>query len=101
MHSMSWLGRTLLLSHLERLDDVVHLDVLVRAEVDAALEALAHVGDVVLEAPKSRDGQVVRHHGAVANESSFRVALDFAGLHEATGDRAELRGLEDLAHFCR
>src|SRR4051812_40414769 len=49
-----------LLTHLERLDDVVDLDVVERPQTDTALVALADLGRVVLEAAQRLDGQVVR-----------------------------------------
>src|SRR6202043_2424942 len=55
-----------LLPHLERLDDITDPDVVV-AEPDAALEALADLGRVILEPAQRLDGQVARYHDAVAD----------------------------------
>src|SRR4051812_27328838 len=86
-----------LLTHLERLDDVVDLDVVERPETDTALVALPDLGRVVLEATQRLDGQVVRDHGAVADEAGLGVADDRAAAHQRTGDIADLRDTEDLA----
>src|SRR3954454_9447865 len=86
-----------LLLHLERLDDVVDVDVVVGAEGDTALEALADLGDVVLEPSQPADGQVVRDDGAVAQEPRLRVADDRPAAHDAPGDVADLAGPEHLA----
>src|SRR5215203_1543656 len=86
-----------LLPHLERLDDVVDLDVVVRPEADAALVALADLGRVVLEPLERLDREVVRHDGAVADEPCPGVAADLAAAHQAAGDVAELAGPEHLA----
>src|SRR5207248_2787883 len=68
-----------LLPHLERLDEVADLDVVVVAERDAALEALADLGGVFLEPAEAGDGQVLRHHSTVAEEPRLAVAPDEAG----------------------
>src|SRR5215467_6596133 len=67
-----------LLPHLERLDHVADLDVVV-ADADAALEALADLGRVVLEPAQRVDGEVVRDHHAVADQAGLAVAGDRAG----------------------
>src|SRR3954463_12453559 len=86
-----------LLLHLERLDDVVDLDVVVVAQRDTALEALAHLGDVVLEPAQPRDRDVVGDNGAVAHQPGLGVAHDRAGADDATGDVADLARPEHLA----
>src|SRR5690606_24804188 len=72
-------------------------DVVVVAERQAALVALAYLGGVVLLPPQRRDGEVVRHHGAVAHQPGLGVAPDDPGADEATGDVAEPAGAEDRA----
>src|SRR4051812_46371983 len=88
-----------LLAQLVGLDDVVDLQVTVRAERETALEALAPPARVVLEPPQRADGQVLLDDHAVAHEPRLGVAPDLAGQHHATRDRADLRGLEHLAHL--
>src|SRR3954451_2014347 len=78
-----------LLPHLERLDDVADLDVVEVAERDAALEALADLGGVFLEPAEAGDGEVLRHHSAVAEEPRLAVAPDEAGPDDAARDVAE------------
>src|SRR5690606_34310919 len=85
-----------LLAHLERLDDVADADVAV-ADSDTALEALADLGDVVLEPAQRLDGEVVGDDHPVADEPCLRVALDQAVADDHTGDVADPRHLEDLA----
>src|SRR3954471_6953830 len=86
-----------LLLHLEGLDDVVDLDVVVVAERDTALETFTHLGDVVLEPAQTRDRDVVGDHGAVPDEPGLRVADDRAGADDAAGDVADLARAEHLA----
>src|SRR3954451_741215 len=86
-----------LLLHLERLDDVVDLDVVVVAEGDTALEALANLGDVVLETTQPRDRDVVGDHRAVTHQPGLGVAHDRAGADDAAGDVADLARPEHLA----
>src|SRR5690349_5480388 len=66
-----------LLPHLERLDDVVDLDVVV-ADADTALVALADLGRVLLEAAQRRDGEVVGDDDTAADEPRLAVADDDA-----------------------
>src|SRR5262249_13416455 len=85
-----------LLPHLERLDDVSDLDVVVRAEREAALEALPNLDHVVLE-PAQRAHRLVLHHDDVVPEQpGAGVAPDLAGEHHAAGDGADLRRAEHL-----
>src|SRR3954453_15892260 len=86
-----------LLLHLEGLDDVVDLDVVVVAERDTALETFTHLGDVVLEPAQTRDRDVVGDHGAVPDEPGLGVADDRAGADDAAGDVADLARAEHLA----
>src|SRR6478609_10808330 len=91
--------RARLLPHLEGLDDVADLDVVEVTEVDTALEALADLGDVVLEATQAGDLEALGHDDTVADDASLGASLDLARADDRTGDRAELGGLEDLAHL--
>src|SRR5690349_14073545 len=93
-----WL-RPGLLPHLERLDDVADLDVVVTTQRDTALEALTDLRRVVLEPPQRRDRRVLRRDGAVADDPGLGVAPDETGAHQAAGDDADLRGAEHLAHL--
>src|SRR5262249_10732581 len=79
-----------LLAHLERLDDVADLDVVVVAEGQTALVALADLGRVVLEPLERGDGEVLRHHHAVAQQPGLGVAPQYPGPDDAAGDVAEL-----------
>src|SRR5262249_26984639 len=89
-----------LLPHLEGLDNVTDLDVVV-ADADTALEALADLGRVVLEAPQRRHGEVVGDHHAVPDQPRLAVAVDRAGLDHRAGDVADARHPEDLADLRR
>src|SRR4051794_4853028 len=88
-----------LLAHLVGLDHVLQLEVVERSEVDTALEALADLGDVVLEPAQTRDLDVLGHDRAVAQNPRPGPALDLAGPDDRTRDVAELAGPEDLAHL--
>src|SRR5690606_28772961 len=79
-----------LLDHFDRLDLVPDLDVVEPPEPDPALEALADLGDVVLEPAQRLDREPVGDHDAVADDPGLRVARDGAAPHEHTGDVAEL-----------
>src|SRR6185369_226381 len=91
--------RARLLALLVRLDQVADLQVAVRTERQTALVALADLDHVVLEPPQRADRQVLRHDGAVAEQTGPGVAPDLAGHDQATRDRADLGGLEDLANL--
>src|SRR5690606_35769743 len=90
-----------LLAQLEGLHHVVDLDVVEAPERQAALEALPHLGHVVLLAPQRGDGQVVGDHRAVADQAGAGVAPDRARAHQAPGDGAEPAGPEDRADLGR
>src|SRR5262249_33803928 len=85
-----------LLPHLEGLDDVLDLDVVV-ADADTALVALAPLGHVSLEPAQRLDGEVVGDHHAVPDQPRLAVAVDRAGADDAAGDVADPRHPEDLA----
>src|SRR4249919_2194017 len=85
------------LLHLEGFDDVALLDVLVVPQDETALEALADLGCVVLLPLQRRQVEVVRHDGAVADQSYLGVASDHTAGDHAAGDVAELRRAEDRA----
>src|SRR5690242_12227792 len=90
-----------LLADLERLDDVLDLDVVERPEADTALVALADLGDVVLEPPQRLHREVVGDDHAVAEQPRLRVPVDRAAAHDGTGDVADPRHPEDLADLRR
>src|SRR5258706_4087023 len=90
-----------LLPHLERLDDVADLDVVVVAQGQTALETLADLGGVVLEPLERGDGEILRHHRTVAQEPGLGVAADDARPHDATRDAAEPGRAADLADLRR
>src|SRR5215210_7371446 len=79
------------------LDLVAVLDVVEVLQPDAALEALAHLGDVVLEAAKAADA-ALPGDDAVADEPRARVAADDAVEDAAAGDDARLRHAEGREH---
>src|SRR5215471_7008766 len=84
-----------LLPHLVGLDHVAEVDVVV-AEADAALEAFADLGDVVLEPAQRIDREALRDHDAVADQAGLAAAVDRARAHDAAGDVAGPRHPEDL-----
>src|SRR5690606_6139182 len=65
-----------------RLDDVVDLDVIEPGDLDAALEVLADLADVVLEAAEGLDGTLV-DLAPLADDPRLGVPLD-----DALGDEA-------------
>src|SRR5215468_2494330 len=85
-----------LLPHLERLDDVADPQIVVAAEGQTTLEALADLGRIVLEASERRDRDVVRDHGTIAQQTCLRVATDDATPDDAAGDETDLRRAEQL-----
>src|SRR4030095_409096 len=81
------------LSDLVRLDDVAFLDVVEVLDPDTALEPLAHLADVVLEAAERADPAVVRND-AVADDAGPRGPDDRALQDGRAGDHADLRDAE-------
>src|SRR5690349_23025646 len=77
-----------------RLDQVAHFDVVEVLDSHAALEALADLAHVVLEALQRRQRPVV-HLDAVADHADAAGARNHAAAHEAAGDRSDLGNLED------
>src|SRR5687767_10837921 len=96
IHYLLKLGRGDLLDDVA-LDLVAVLDVVEVLEPDAALEALAHLGDVVLEAAQAPDAALPRDD-AVADEAGARVAADDAVGDAAARDDAGLRHAEGREH---
>src|SRR6185295_228858 len=73
------------------------LDVVEILKADAALVALAHLGDIVFQTTQAPDAALPRDD-AVADEAGARVATDDAVEDAAARDDARLRhaeGLED------
>src|SRR5215212_8498762 len=85
------------LPHLEGLHDVALLDVLVVAQDQTALEALADLGGVVLLPLQRGQVEILGHDGAVADQAHLGVAADHSAGDHAAGDVADLRGAEDRA----
>src|SRR2546430_8493290 len=85
-----------LFPHLVRLDDVADLDVVVVAERQAALEALADLGGVLLEPLERGDGDVLGHHRPVAQQPGLGVAPQETRPDDAAGDVADLGRTEHL-----
>src|SRR3954452_10674056 len=90
-----------LLADLERLDDVLDLDVVERPQADTALVALADLGDVVLEAAQGLDGEVVGDDDPVADQPGLRVPVDGPAADDRAGDVADARHPEDLPDLRR
>ena len=67
-------------------------------DLDAALVAGGDLLDVVLE-PAQRGHLALEHDYAVAHDADLAAALDFAVLHIAAADRADLRDLVELAYL--
>src|SRR5215469_17385069 len=89
-----------LLPHLVGLDHVLDMDVVV-ADADAALEALADLGHVLLEPAQGVHAEVPRHHDAVADQTCLAAAGDDARTDDAAGHVADARHPEDLADLRR
>src|SRR5687767_7380458 len=84
------------LAHLEGLDDVADLDVLVVAQHQTALESLADLGGVVALPTERGQVEVVRDDVAVSEQPDLGVtSYDARGDH-AAGDVAGLGRAEDL-----
>src|SRR5690625_7531127 len=65
-----------LLAHLERLDEIALADVVEAAQSDTALEALADLRGIVLEATQRFDREVVAHDHTLSRETRLGVPLD-------------------------
>src|SRR4249920_2220684 len=76
------------LTRLVRLEHVALLHVVEAVEENAALEALAHLADVILETPELRDGAVLDDR-AVADDADLGAAAHDAGRDHAARDRAQ------------
>src|SRR4051795_7646778 len=85
-----------LLAHLEGLDHVADLRRAETAQGQTTLEALPDLGRVVLEPLERADRDVVRHHGAVAQDARLGVAADETRPDETAGDETDLGRAEDL-----
>src|SRR4051794_31218411 len=85
------------LLELEGLHDIALLDVVVAADHQTALEALADLGDVVLLTPQRRQVGALDHDGAVADQTHLGVAPQQAAGDHAAGDVADLGAAEDRA----
>src|SRR5271165_1039935 len=77
-------------------DDVVGLDVVEVADLDAALEVLRDLFDIVLESLESLKRALV-NLAALANQANLGAAFDDTLGDEAAGHGANLGDLEDLA----
>src|SRR6516225_5085384 len=89
-----------LLPHLVGLDHVLDPDVAV-ADADAALEALADLGHVLLEPAQRLHAEVLRHHDPVADQACLAAAGDDARTDDGAGHVADARHPEDLADLRR
>src|SRR6266536_1278374 len=88
-----------LLPHLERLDHVFDPEIVV-ADADTAFEALAHLGDVVLEPAQRVHRQVFRDDHAIPDKPCPAAPVDRAGAHDAARDAAHPGHAKDLADLC-
>src|SRR5690242_21035212 len=79
-----------LIAHLVGLDHVLDLEVVERAQVDAALEALANLGDVVLEPAQAGNLDVLTDDDASPGDPGPGTAPDLPGADQRTGHVAEL-----------
>src|SRR5512146_1512576 len=86
------------LARLERLEDVALAQVVEVLEHDPALEARAHLADVVLDAAQRGDRRLV-DDGPVAHDAHLRVRADDAARDVAARDHADARGAEEGAHL--
>src|SRR5690606_41560502 len=68
---------------------------LFRSHADAALGAVAHLVDVLLETAQRLEF-ALEDHGVVAQHADRLAALDHAFDHHAAGDRAELGAAEHV-----
>src|SRR6187397_2970286 len=82
----------------EGLDQVALLEVLEVGQADAALEALTDLPSIFLE-PLERVDAALPDDDALAQEADLRAAGDDTRAHAATGDEADARDAEDLAHL--
>src|SRR5581483_5440702 len=90
--------RALDLTRLEDLEYVALAQVVEPVEEDAALEALAHLADVVLEAAELRDGGLVDPR-SLAEDAHVRAAAHDAARDHAACNRAEPRDAEQCTHL--
>src|SRR3954447_12467512 len=93
--------RPRLLPHLEGLDHVAGLRRSETAQGQTTLEALADLGGVVLEPLQRADRDVVRHHGALAQDARLAVAADETGPDHTADDETDLGRAEHLADLRR
>src|SRR3954471_14557710 len=87
---------TRLLPHLERLDHVTNLEVVVRPEGETTLEAVPDLDHVVLEPTQRADRLVLHGDHVVPQQAGPRVPPDLTGEHHATSNGADLGRTEDL-----
>src|SRR3954468_16862121 len=90
--------RALDLARFEDLEDVADLHVVEVLEMEAALEALLDLAGVVLEALERVDHRRI-DDSAVPDDAHLRVPADEPVRDHATGDRADPRRAECLAHL--
>src|SRR5580658_2031915 len=91
-------SRTRLLPHLEGFNHVAELDVAV-PDPDAALEALADLGRVILEPAQRLDAEAVLNHDTVPDQAGSAVSRDRARPDDTTGHVADLRYPENFPDF--
>src|SRR5262245_48148342 len=79
-------------------EDIANFDVVEVLDADAALETIAHLANVVLEAPERCDA-AIEDLDAITNHAQPALTIDDTTSHETAGDGADTRDLEDLANL--
>src|SRR5438270_3069478 len=82
----------------KRFDDVAHLYIAVVGDGNTALHAVADFAGIIFEAAQ-RAHFAGEDHDIVTQQADFGVALDDAVCDLASGDRADFRNAEGLAHL--
>src|SRR6202142_4792828 len=82
----------------EGLNGIAYLDVIEVGNAHAALHAVSHFAGIVLEALERRE-LALEDLLSIPHEANFRIALDGAVDHAATGNRAHLGDPEDVEHL--
>src|SRR3984885_9550667 len=81
------------------LDGIAYLDVIEVGNAHAALHAVGDFAGIVLEALEGRE-LALEDLLSIAHEANFRIALNGAVDHAATGNGAHLGDPEDVEHLC-
>src|SRR5690242_1479890 len=79
-------------------DHVSDFNIAVVSNRNTALHAVSDFAGVVFKAAQRTD-LAFKDHNIIAQQSHFRIALDGAVKHSATGNGPNLRDTEGLANF--